>query len=107
VPFQKIWDRSVVRNKRGFSPSVTIVLDLDILREERPKVEWPSIPPAEQQIIDTSKLHPKPIELEISVISPRAEVIQADNVQGPVIQAQGDVVLGKSIRDEHYDASLN
>lgn len=88
-------------SQRGFLTEL-----LNILREERPKVEWPDVPSSEQQIIDIRDINPKPIELG-SIIGHRAQIVQAGNVQGSIIQAQGDIVLGKSMRDEQYDAAIN
>jgi uncharacterized protein YjbI with pentapeptide repeats len=97
-----------------------------LAREERPRVQWPELPPPQQQIEDAESVSPagginvagrdiiggdSTIKADHSQVSQTGDAIGsgskvAKDVSGPVIQAD-QVTLGKSQRDEQYEIALH
>ena len=74
-----------------------------LLREERPNIDWPNLPPSEKQTIDEQILNPEQgdwvggdkitignlKDVEAAAIGEKAQAARAENVGGAFIQAGG------------------
>ena len=74
-----------------------------LLREERPNIDWPNLPPSEKQTIEEQILNPEQgdwvggdkitignlKDVEAAAIGEKAQAARAENVGGAFIQAGG------------------
>jgi uncharacterized protein YjbI with pentapeptide repeats len=93
------------------------------LKNLRPGVDWPELAPKAGDFDVAEKSRGKSVsgdrvggdkittgdisDVSGAGIGKKAQGLSAGNVSGSVIQAQGDVTIGRSQRDEQYDVALN
>lgn len=96
---------------------------IDELKSRRPNTSWPEFAPTSEETVGEEKGRREPVSGDqvggdkittgdISNVSgagigEKAQGLSSGDVGGSVIQAQGDVTLGRSRRDEQYDIALN
>lgn len=96
---------------------------VDEVKKFRPRVDWPEFAPTTQDIVDGEKDRRKSepgdqvggekittgdiSDVRGAGIGEKAQGLSTGNVGGSVIQAQGNVTLGRSQRDEQYENALN
>lgn len=96
---------------------------LDEVKGQRPSVTWPEFAPGTEDASIKEKNRREPVsqdqvggdkitagdisDVRGAGIGEKAQGLSAGDVVGSIYQAQGDITLGRALRDEQYETALN